>query len=58
MADPPLSSCAQQVRRDDPDRFLTALFAPAEAREDLFALYAFNDERMARLRARPDGAPR
>ena len=39
-----LSYCATQVRRDDHDRFLTALFAPAAIREDLFALYAFNLE--------------
>ncbi|MEX2648980.1 MAG: squalene/phytoene synthase family protein [Alphaproteobacteria bacterium] len=45
----PLSPCAEQVRRNDPDRFLTALFAPAAVREDLFALYALNDE-LARAR--------
>ncbi len=45
----PLSHCAEQVRRNDPDRFLTALFAPAAVREDLFALYALNDE-LARAR--------
>ena len=39
-----LSTCADQVRRQDRDRYLTALFAPAERREDLFALYAFNLE--------------
>lgn len=39
-----LSYCAQQVRRFDRDRFLTALFAPAAVREDLFALFAFNHE--------------
>jgi len=45
MAEPAaLSYSAQQVRRGDPDRFLTALFAPAAAREHLFALYAFNLE--------------
>ncbi len=32
------------VRRADPDRFLTALFAPPARREDLFTLYAFNHE--------------
>jgi phytoene synthase len=37
------------VRRHDPDRFLTALFAPAARREALFALYAFNHE-LARAR--------
>jgi phytoene synthase len=39
-----LSYCADQVRRYDNDRFLTALFAPADRREDLLALYAFNME--------------
>ena len=37
------------VRRHDPDRFLTALFAPAERREALLTLYAFNHE-LARAR--------
>lgn len=37
------------MRRRDPDRFQTALFAPAERREALFALYAFNSE-IARVR--------
>ncbi|MGC2854095.1 phytoene/squalene synthase family protein [Novispirillum sp. DQ9] len=50
MADvPPLSHAAALVRRHDPDRFLTALFAPVERREDLMALYAFNLE-VARIR--------
>jgi phytoene synthase len=44
MAKTRLSYCADQVRRQDRDRYLTALFAPAERREDLFALYAFNLE--------------
>jgi len=39
-----LSYCAAEVRRADYDRFLAALFAPAGAREGLFALYAFNHE--------------
>jgi phytoene synthase len=39
-----LSYSAQQVRDGDNDRFLTALFAPGERRESLFALYAFNLE--------------
>jgi len=39
-----LSYCGEQVRQVDHDRFLTCLFAPAEVREDLFALYAFNHE--------------
>ncbi len=37
------------VRRADPDRFLTALFAPADRREALLTLYAFNNE-LARAR--------
>jgi phytoene synthase len=39
-----MSDLADQVRRDDHDRYLCALFAPAHLREDLFALYAFNAE--------------
>lgn len=39
-----LSYCADQVRRFDRDRFLCALLAPAERREALCALYAFNLE--------------
>ena len=46
---PPLSPLAALVRRHDPDRFLTALFAPPEHRETLFLLYAFNHE-LARAR--------
>jgi phytoene synthase len=37
------------VRRHDPDRFLTALFAPPDRRPALLALYAFNRE-LARAR--------
>jgi len=37
------------VRRHDPDRFLTALFAPQARRDALFVLYAFNHE-LARAR--------
>jgi phytoene synthase len=44
-----LSPLAGLVRRHDPDRFLTALFAPPERRETLFVLYAFNHE-LARAR--------
>jgi NADH dehydrogenase [ubiquinone] 1 alpha subcomplex assembly factor 6 len=44
-----LSAVASLVRRHDRDRFQTALFAPAERREALFALYAFNYE-IARVR--------
>ncbi len=48
-APPALSTCAEIVRRHDPDRFLAALFAPPTRREALFALYAFNHE-LARAR--------
>jgi phytoene synthase len=44
-----LSSCAAAVREHDPDRYLATLFAPADAREALFALYAFDHE-IARVR--------
>jgi len=44
MAPSQLSTCAVEVRRHDRERYLTALFAPAACREDLFALYAFNLE--------------
>jgi NADH dehydrogenase [ubiquinone] 1 alpha subcomplex assembly factor 6 len=44
-----LSYCAEQVRLYDHDRFMTAIFAPAAAREHLFALYAFNIE-LAKVR--------
>lgn len=37
------------VRRHDPDRFFTVLFAPAKRRDALLALYAFNHE-LARAR--------
>ncbi len=39
-----LSPCGEAVRKGDPMRFRTALFAPPDAREGLFALYAFNLE--------------
>lgn len=39
-----LSWCGAEVRRLDHDRYLTALFAPPDWREALFALYAFNVE--------------
>lgn len=42
-------SIAAIVRRHDPDRFLTALFAPPDKRDDLLTLYAFNHE-LARAR--------
>ena len=41
--------CAAQVRSQDSDRFVTALFGPAGRRADLLALYAFNLE-LARSR--------
>ncbi|HEX2941768.1 MAG TPA: squalene/phytoene synthase family protein [Rhodopila sp.] len=40
---------ATLVRRHDPDRFLTALFAPPDRRDTLLTLYAFNHE-LARAR--------
>lgn len=46
---PALSPCAEIVRRHDPDRFFCTLFAPADARETLFTLYAANHE-LARAR--------
>ncbi|HEV2545798.1 MAG TPA: phytoene/squalene synthase family protein [Stellaceae bacterium] len=42
--DAALTPIARLVRRHDRDRFLTALFASGECRDDLFALYAFNHE--------------
>jgi phytoene synthase len=44
-----LSAIGAFARLHDPDRFLCALFAPAERREALFALIAFNHE-LARAR--------
>jgi phytoene synthase len=44
-----LSYCADLVRTADHDRFLAALFAPADRRDALYALYAFNIE-VARVR--------
>ena len=41
--------CQNLVREADRDRFLAALFAPAERRTALFSLYAFNVE-IARVR--------
>src|SRR5690349_13344758 len=49
-------SLAAFVQRHDPDRFLTALFAPAERRDALFTLYAFNHE-LARAREVVSEAP-
>jgi len=39
-----LSHCAALGKQHDHDRYLTALLAPADRREDLFALIAFNYE--------------
>ncbi len=39
-----LAACEATVRSADPDRYFAALFAPAERRPLLFALYAFNHE--------------
>ena len=36
--------CADLVRRRDRDRYIAGLFAPAELRPHLYALYAFNQE--------------
>ncbi len=44
-----MSPVAAIVQRHDPDRFFAALFAPAEQRESLFLLCAFNHE-LARAR--------
>ena len=44
-----LSPIAAFARAHDPDRFLAALFAPAEKREAIFTLIAFNHE-LARAR--------
>ncbi|MBV8399174.1 MAG: squalene/phytoene synthase family protein, partial [Acetobacteraceae bacterium] len=46
---PMLTRPGEIVRRHDPDRFLTSLFAPADKRDALFALYAFDYE-LARAR--------
>jgi phytoene synthase len=47
---------ASLVRRHDPDRFLTALFAPPGQRDVLLILYAFNHE-LARAREVASEAP-
>lgn len=44
-----LSPLGESLRRHDPDRFLTLLFAPPALRERLVILYAFNHE-LARAR--------
>ncbi len=42
--DEAFAACEETVRRHDPDRYFSALFAPAARRPLLFALYAFNHE--------------
>ncbi|MEK9970393.1 MAG: squalene/phytoene synthase family protein [Ferrovibrio sp.] len=49
MADSYAEQCGNDLRRLDPDRWLTTLFAPDDRRPGLFALYAFNAE-IARAR--------
>ncbi len=49
LSGPGLSAVGAIVRRHDRDRYQTALFAPSDRREALFALYAFNYE-VARVR--------
>jgi len=49
MTESPDEHCARELRRLDPDRWLTCLFAPDDRRAGLFALYAFNAE-IARAR--------
>lgn len=44
MADERFEACAKAVRKHDPDRYFSALFAPAGKRPFLFALYALNHE--------------
>ena len=38
----PFAYCADYLRETDRDRYLATLFAPADRREALFALYAFD----------------
>ena len=40
----PMDPVAEIVRRFDPDRYFCTLFAPADARDALLTLYAFNHE--------------
>jgi len=44
MYEASLAACAATVRRSDPDRYFSALFAPTAKRPFLFALYALNHE--------------
>ncbi len=45
----PAQELAGELRRHDPDRYVAALYAPADRRDDLIALHAFNAE-IARIR--------
>ena len=47
-AETAFAACEAAVRRSDPDRYFSALFAPADKRPLVFALYAFNHE-LARI---------
>lgn len=51
LSDDRLGYCGNQVRRDDPERFLATLFAPPDLRDSLWAVLAFNLE-VARTRER------
>lgn len=44
MSEPWFSECAERIRRHDPDRYFSSLFAPAGVRHFLQALYALNYE--------------
>ena len=44
MTDESFDACAKAVRKYDPDRYFSALFARADKRPYLFALYALNHE--------------
>jgi phytoene/squalene synthetase len=44
MAEDFFEACAVMVRKHDPDRYFSALFAPADKRSFLYALYALNHE--------------
>ena len=46
--------CENLVRAADKDRYLATLFAPADRRDALFALYAFSHE-IATVRDRARG---
>ncbi len=56
LAPAKLSYCGDRVKRQDHDRYLTALFVPRASREHVFALYAFNAE-IARARDVVSEAP-